>query len=153
MLQKSGTKSVPIDIRNSNSLSEFTTEIMSWKPVTCLCNLCHTSVGQVGYIISYPLILFLQKRLPRRVAIYLFIIILQAVGLLDLSFTRNGFLPGCFSRILPIFAEYHSFNFWNSRSSSSFGGHFLVAASVVSIYSVIFIWKSVFNLCKLSVGE
>ena len=144
---------MPIDIRNSNSLSEFTSEIMSWKPVTFLCNLCHASVGQVGYIVSYPLILFLQKRLPRRVAIYLFIIILQAVGLLDCSFTRNGFLPGCFSRILPIFAEYHSFNFWNSRSSSSFGGHFLVAASVVSIYSVIFIWKSVFNLCKLSVDE
>ena len=41
---------VPIDIRNSNSLSEFTTKIKSWKPVTCPCNLCRTFVGQVGYI-------------------------------------------------------------------------------------------------------
>ena len=41
---------VPIDIRNSDSLSEFTIKIMSWKPVTCPCNLCHTFVGQVGYI-------------------------------------------------------------------------------------------------------
>ena len=41
---------VPIDIRNSDSLSEFTTKIKSWKPVTCPCNLCCTFVGQVGYI-------------------------------------------------------------------------------------------------------
>ena len=41
---------VPIDIRNSDSLSEFTTKIKSWKPVTCSCNLCRTFVGQVGYI-------------------------------------------------------------------------------------------------------
>ena len=41
---------VPIDIRNSDSLSEFTTKIKSWKPVTCPCNLCRTFVGQVGYI-------------------------------------------------------------------------------------------------------
>ena len=36
---------VPVDIRNSDSLSEFTTKIMSWKPVTCPCNLCRTFVG------------------------------------------------------------------------------------------------------------
>ena len=41
---------VPIDIRNSDSLSEFTTKIKSWKPVKCPCNLCCTFVGQVGYI-------------------------------------------------------------------------------------------------------
>ena len=41
---------VPIDIRNSDGLSEFTTKIKSWRPVTCLCNLCCTFVGQVGYI-------------------------------------------------------------------------------------------------------
>ena len=42
---------VPIDIfRNSGSLSEFTTKIKSWKPVTCPRNLCRTFVGQVGYI-------------------------------------------------------------------------------------------------------
>ena len=41
---------VPIDIRNSDSLSEFTTKIKSWKPVTCPCNLCCTFVGQVGNI-------------------------------------------------------------------------------------------------------
>ena len=41
---------VPIDIRNSDSLSEFTTKIKSWKPVTCPCNLCRTFVGEVGYI-------------------------------------------------------------------------------------------------------
>ena len=41
---------VPIDIRNSDSLSEFTTKIKSWKPVTCPCSLCRTYVGQVGYI-------------------------------------------------------------------------------------------------------
>ena len=40
---------VPIDIRNSGNLSEFTTKIKSWKPVTCPCNLCHTFLGQVGY--------------------------------------------------------------------------------------------------------
>ena len=39
-----------IDIRNSDSLSEFTTKIKSWKPVTCPFNLCRTFVGQVGYI-------------------------------------------------------------------------------------------------------
>ena len=38
---------MPIDIGNSNSLSEFTTKIKSWKPVTCPCNLCRTFVGQV----------------------------------------------------------------------------------------------------------
>ena len=41
---------VPIAIRNSDSLSEFTTKIKSKRPVTCLCNLCCTFVGQVGYI-------------------------------------------------------------------------------------------------------
>ena len=41
---------VPIDIRNSDSLSKFTTKMNSWKPVTCPCVLCHTFVGQVGYI-------------------------------------------------------------------------------------------------------
>ena len=41
---------VPIDIRNSDSLSEFTTKIKSWKSVTYPCNLCRTFVGQVGYI-------------------------------------------------------------------------------------------------------
>ena len=41
---------VPIDIGNSDSLSEFTTKIKSWKPVTSPCNLCRTFVGQVGYI-------------------------------------------------------------------------------------------------------
>ena len=41
---------VPIDFRNSDSLSEFTTKIKSWKPVTCSCHLCRTFVGQVGYI-------------------------------------------------------------------------------------------------------
>ena len=41
---------VPIDIRNSDSLSEFTTKIKSWKPVTCPCKLCRTFLGQVGYI-------------------------------------------------------------------------------------------------------
>ena len=35
---------VPIDIRNSDSLSEFTTKIKSWKLVTCPCNLCRTSI-------------------------------------------------------------------------------------------------------------
>ena len=39
---------VPIDIRNSDILSEFTTKIKSWKPVTCPCSLCYTFVGQVG---------------------------------------------------------------------------------------------------------
>ena len=33
---------VPIDIRNSGSLSEFTAKIKSWKPVICPCNLCRT---------------------------------------------------------------------------------------------------------------
>ena len=41
---------VPIDIRNSDTLSEFTTKINSWKPVTCPCNLCRTFAGQGGYI-------------------------------------------------------------------------------------------------------
>ena len=36
---------VPIDIRNSDSLPEFTTKIKSWKPVTYPCNLCRTFVG------------------------------------------------------------------------------------------------------------
>ena len=40
---------VPIDIKNSDSLSKFTTKIKSWKPVTCPCNLRRTFVGQVGY--------------------------------------------------------------------------------------------------------
>ena len=41
---------VPIAVRNSDSLSRFTTKIMAWKPVICLCNLCHAFVGQAGYI-------------------------------------------------------------------------------------------------------
>ena len=41
---------VSIDIRNSDSLSEFSTKIKSWKPVTYPSNLCRTFVGQVGYI-------------------------------------------------------------------------------------------------------
>ena len=40
---------VPIAIRNSDNLSEFTIKIKSWKPVTCPCNLCRPFVGQVGY--------------------------------------------------------------------------------------------------------
>ena len=36
---------VPTDVRNSDSLSEFTTKINSWRPVTCPCNLCRTFVG------------------------------------------------------------------------------------------------------------
>ena len=39
-----------IDIRNSNSLSEFGTQVKSWNPVACPCNLCRTFVYQVGYI-------------------------------------------------------------------------------------------------------
>ena len=35
---------VPIDIRNSDSLSEFATKIKSWKLVTCSCNLCRTKI-------------------------------------------------------------------------------------------------------------
>ena len=31
---------MPIDIRNSGSLPEFTTTIKSWKPVICPCNVC-----------------------------------------------------------------------------------------------------------------
>ena len=41
---------MPSDIRNSDSLSELTTKIKSWKPVTFPCNLCRTFVVQVGYI-------------------------------------------------------------------------------------------------------
>ena len=41
---------VPMDIRNSDSLSEFTTKMKSWKLVTCPCNLCRTFIDQVGYI-------------------------------------------------------------------------------------------------------
>ena len=41
---------VPIETRNSDSLSKFTTKIKSWKPVTCPCSLCCTFVGQVECI-------------------------------------------------------------------------------------------------------
>ena len=41
---------VPIDIRNSDSLSEFTTKIKPWMSVTCPCNLCRTFIGHLGYI-------------------------------------------------------------------------------------------------------
>ena len=41
---------LPIDVRNSDSLSEFTTKIKSWKLLTCPCNLCRPFVGQVGSI-------------------------------------------------------------------------------------------------------
>ena len=38
---------VPIGIKNSDSLSEFTTKIKSSKPLSCPCNLCRTFVGQI----------------------------------------------------------------------------------------------------------
>ena len=80
---------VPIEIRNSDSLSKFTTKIKSWKPVTRPCSLCCTFVGQVGCIDksrSLLTILLLQKQ-P-----------LRCVGL----------LPGCFSRDFHEFCQYLS---------------------------------------------
>ena len=43
---------VPIGSRNSDSLSEFTTKIKSWKPVTCPCSLCRTFVGHEGLLLN-----------------------------------------------------------------------------------------------------
>ena len=69
---------------------------------------------------------------------------------LEVSFPISSMLAFChgFSRILPTFVKDHSFNFRRSRSSCFSGENLLVAVSVVSIYSVIFIWKSVFNRCE-----
>ena len=58
-----------------------------------------------------------------------------------------GLLPGCFSHYLHGICRY-----LQNITLLTFGdlgaAAFLVAAFVVSIYSVIFIWKSVFNRCK-----
>ena len=42
--------SVPNDIKNSASLSEFKEKIKAWYPENCPCKLCKTYVFQVGYI-------------------------------------------------------------------------------------------------------
>ena len=42
-------KSLPNEIRNSDSLSKFQTLIKSWKPV-CPCNLCKTFIPELGFL-------------------------------------------------------------------------------------------------------
>ena len=41
---------LPQVIRSENSLSQFIREIKLWIPDGCPCVLCHTYIGQVGYI-------------------------------------------------------------------------------------------------------
>ena len=42
--------SLPIDIRNSKSLSLFKTKIKAWKPDSCTCRLCKEYLNGVGFI-------------------------------------------------------------------------------------------------------
>ena len=41
---------VPIEIRSSNSLTEFKRKIKHWKPTDCPCKLCKIYLHQVGYL-------------------------------------------------------------------------------------------------------
>ena len=41
---------IPVEIRNSGSLTEFITNIKSWTPKHCPCTLCRIYIHHVGYI-------------------------------------------------------------------------------------------------------
>ena len=41
---------IPLEIRNSGSLTEFITNIKSWIPKHCPCTLCRIYIHHVGYI-------------------------------------------------------------------------------------------------------
>ena len=43
-------KIVPMEIKNSKSLSVFKTRIKEWKPLGCTCRLCKTYIKGVGYL-------------------------------------------------------------------------------------------------------
>ena len=42
--------SVPDDIKNAKSLSEFKSKIKKWKPTGCTCRLCKTYVKDLGFV-------------------------------------------------------------------------------------------------------
>ena len=42
--------SLPIDIRNSESLVVFKDKIKTWKPGSCTCRLCKKYLNDVGFI-------------------------------------------------------------------------------------------------------
>ena len=42
--------SLPINIRNSESLSVFKAKIKVWKPDNCTCRLCKEYLNGVGFI-------------------------------------------------------------------------------------------------------
>ena len=42
--------SVPDDIKNARSLTEFKAKIKKWKPESCTCRLCKTYIPQLGFI-------------------------------------------------------------------------------------------------------
>ena len=42
--------SLPIDIRNSESLVVFKAKIKTWKPDSCTCRLCKKYLNGVGFI-------------------------------------------------------------------------------------------------------
>ena len=41
---------IPIDMRNSTSLSTFKSRIKQWVPHSCLCRLCKVYIPQLGFL-------------------------------------------------------------------------------------------------------
>ena len=43
-------KLVPVEIKNSKSLSVFKVKIKDWKPLGCTCRLCKIYIKDLGYL-------------------------------------------------------------------------------------------------------
>ena len=41
---------LPENIIKAESLQEFKTKLKFWTPLNCLCKLCKTYIGNVGYV-------------------------------------------------------------------------------------------------------
>ena len=42
--------SLSVEILEDHSISSFVTKIKLWKPIACLCIICKSYIGRVGYI-------------------------------------------------------------------------------------------------------
>ena len=41
---------LPSEMQECETFSEFKSKVKSWNPINCLCKLCKTYIGGVGYV-------------------------------------------------------------------------------------------------------
>ena len=64
--------SLPIEIRDDYSISSCVTKIKQWKPVDCLCTVCKSSIGRIGYIMVsdyWSILIMVSKYLTKELKI------------------------------------------------------------------------------------